>query len=149
MQPDPEHHYADAGTSEQQQESGLIATLLNSAPVLLSSYKLQWQTTRDLFRLELERTLKSGLFIILSLMILGCVLLSSWLGLNVGLAYGLLAVDAPLWSVVLAVITLHLCVCVGALRVIKLLTAEIGFKQSLSAFDRVSPQAAQTAKEES
>lgn len=140
MEPNLEQHSAQSG-AELDQENGLLATLLSSAPSLLNRYKTQWAAIQQMLSLEWKLTLKSGLFILVSLMILSCVLLSTWVGFNVLLAYGLLAIDTPVWAVVLAVLFFHLLVLAGLLRAIKLLVAEMGFKQTLSAFGSADPLA--------
>lgn len=133
------HDFRQAQSSAPGNEgSSLFDTLLTTAPKLLSRYQNQLVAIRNMFGLELKLALKCGAFILALVLILSCVLLSSWVGLNFLLAYALLAIEAPIWSVVLAVVSFHVLAFAGLLRLIKSLVNEIGFKQSLSAFNSAS-----------
>ncbi|GJM11678.1 MAG: hypothetical protein DHS20C12_00810 [Pseudohongiella sp.] len=115
------------------EDGGLLAALLTTAPSLLSRYQDQLVAVGKVLRLELRLTLRCAAFILASMLILGCVILSAWVGLNVALAYALLAIDAPVLSIVLAVVSFHVLALTGLVSSIRTLIDEIGFDKSISA----------------
>lgn len=135
--PSHEHSTNSHTTASGNAESRLLENLLSILPGLLNRYQHQLLSIRDMVGVELKLNLKCLIAAFGVLLLISCVALASWLGLAALLVYVLVALAAPIWTIVLAVVLMHV-IALGVLgRMLQSLLQEIGFSQSSSALKSI------------
>lgn len=124
---------ADAGSSE-------VAALYASASRIFARYSEQWDTSKQILRTELELTLKSLWLALVFIIIFFSVMVVTWLGVNVLLAYALLMIPTPVWGVALAISVFNLLTILVLTRTILGLFREVGFGRALAIFRSVQAE---------
>lgn len=130
----------DARNAAQYDEEGnLLDALLIALPSLVSRYRDQLIAIRNTLRLELRLNLKCAALLMLYAIILACVVLSSWTGLNALLYLLLSSLGAPLWAAVVALVLTHLLALAILARALRAVSTEMGFDRVQQALD-LSPE---------
>lgn len=129
-----EPHNAEQEQSEQSRahESSVITALMESAEQILQRYSTQWNTSKEMARLEWRITYRSLWFAIVVLIIFSGVVLSACIALTALVAYGLYLLGVPIWATGLALVTLHGLALYTLVYMMRGLIKRMGFHQTLS-----------------
>lgn len=112
-----------------EEEGSLLDALLIAVPSLVNRYRDQLIAIRHTLRLELRLNLKCAALLLLYAIVLSCVVLSSWAGLNALLYLFLISLNAPLWVAIAALVLTHLLALTTLARALRAVVAEMGFDQ--------------------
>ena len=124
------------------QESGVITALMASAEQILQRYSTQWETSKEMARLEWRITRKSLWFALVLLVIFSGVILSTCIGLTALVAYGLYALGFPIWATGLTLVILHGVALYTLVVMMRGLIKRMGFHKTMGILR--APKLAQT-----
>ena len=127
----PHNAEQEPGEQSRAHESGVITALMESAEQILQRYSTQWETSKEMARLEWRITRKSLWFALVVLVIFSGVVLSACIALTVLVAYGLYALGVPIWAIGLALITLHGLALYILVRMMRGLIKRMGFHKTM------------------
>lgn len=147
MQPHNAEHEQDEQSSTH--ESGVITALMESAEQILQRYSTQWETSKEMARLEWRITRKSLWFALVVLVIFSGVILSACIALTVLVAYGLYTLGVPIWATGLALVALHGLALYVLVRMMRGLIKRMGFHKTVGIlrapmFAQATPSSADT-----
>lgn len=127
---------SQSGTADEDVSSSVIAALTATVSRIAGRYREQWDTTKQMLGAEWELTLKCLWLALVFVIVLMSVVVVTWLGINVGLAYALHTLATPIWGIALSILALNILVMFVLTRTIRGLFREIGFGRSLAVFGR-------------